>query len=84
MNKYQTRRAVVSLFFAGYAIGGLAIANNALTGITAALTAIPETGLLAGSSEEFFLNLAGLVGGGALFGASLVIALGLGYWATKK
>lgn len=83
MHKYQIRRAVVSLFFAGYAVGGLAIANNAMAGITESINAIPETGVLAGSSEGFFLNLAGLVGGGALFGASLVIALGLGYWSTK-
>ncbi len=55
------------------AMGGLAWAKSCQDNVSTAVLAIPETGALAGSSQDFFANIAGLIAGGATFGAGLVV-----------
>ena len=81
--KYQIRRAILAIVNALIAIAGLALANTCIASITDAINAIPETGLIAGSSEEFGLNLAGLVAGGAVFGFFSCLAIALAIWSTR-
>lgn len=66
-----------NLVFAGFistasAMGGLAWAKSCQDNVATAVLAVPDTGALAGSSQDFFANIAGLIAGGVGFGAGIV------------
>lgn len=83
MHIYQIRRAILAIASAVVSLLGLALANTALASMIDAINAIPETGAIAGSSEQFGLEILGLVGGGAIFGFFSCLAIALYRWSLR-